>query len=457
MTGKVIIISVLTLCLLLLFRAVKNDSLTYDELLHVASGVEWQKVNSSQTDPFNPPLPKLPAAVISLVSPGQLSDPFLVNLRLVTASYTLGLILLVWLWTKYRFGLLAATIASVLVAFEPTVLAHGHLFTTDMIATLVFFALFVTFDLFQDKGQKKWLLASYALMAILIGTKMTLIPMFGSFLVVYLLFTKKTKRNPLSIWGIAVLCLIVFVIFRGNIFEAGRIFVHDFSYVFNPKFEVTHSYMFFEQISRKGWFVYPFIILPIKLSLTLLAGLVFGLIKIKKGRWYLLLPVLVILGVVSLGRYNTGIRQLLPLFPFLAIIAAVGIARLRPVFIAVILLIHVAQALFVRDYIAYFNPLVGTERGGKIAVESNLDIGQSLPLAATEIDPSKIDFYLFNTTASPKLYGFTGNKLEATSVVENKKVLISRTIWYTGQYFSNPRWKNRTVRLVAGGTLVLVE
>lgn len=389
----------------LLVRAVFTDSITYDEPLHVASGIEWLTTGHSASDPFNPPLAKLPAVITQNI----------MALRFSSIFYTLTLIFLVYMWTKKKYGEKTGIIAAFLLATEPTVLAYGHLFTTDILATLLYFFIFM-FPFFWP---------------VLFAVKMTLLPMAIPFI-----FKSKFKLTVFA----GLFSLLVFGL---NFKELFNVFVHDFSYVFNPKFSITHTFMLFEQLSNTGWWYYPLIILPIKLSPILIIGIILGIKSVRP----LILPIIFILGTVIIGRYNTGIRHLLPLFPFLAIIAAIGLARLNKKILISILIINLFLVIKINDYIAYFNPLIGSKLGGRIAVESNLDIGQSVYRAQKEVDFSKINYLVFNV--------YNGQKI--TGDIANKKILISRTLWYTAGYYLDPKFNTKKQSLVADDTLLLLE
>lgn len=381
-----------------LTRAVFSDSFTYDEPLHVQSGIEWLKNGTSVTDPFNPPLSKLPVVFTTNIH----------KLRFFSIAYTLGLMSLIFYWSKKFYGVKTAILASFLLVMEPTILAYGHLFTTEILATLVYFLIFM----------------NPILWPLVILVKVTLIPMLLPYL------------NPNKIAGIVA--LILFFIFRDTI-------IHAFSFVFNPKFASTHTFMLFENLSNSGWWYYPLLVLPIKLSPILLFSLIIGL---KDKRSYkLIVPIFFILLTVIVGRYNTGIRHLLPLFPFLVIIGAIGLSKINVKILVFILFFNIVYIFKINDYIAYFNPLIGSDIGGRIAVESNLDIGQSVFRAQTEVDFSKIDSFVFN------VYGGSEMPID----ISNKNILVSRTLWYTKNYYKDPRFLNRKTRLIADGTLILVE
>src|SRR5437879_4559656 len=60
------------------------------------------------------------------------AEKILFRTRMAAASLTLALALIIFFAAKEMFGSVAALIALSLFVFEPTVLAHGALVTTDM-------------------------------------------------------------------------------------------------------------------------------------------------------------------------------------------------------------------------------------------------------------------------------------------------------------------------------------
>ena len=68
------------------------------------------------------------------------ADKILLRTRLAAATFTLLLALIVFLGTKEMFGTGAAFIALTLLVFDPNLLAHGALVTTDAALSCFMFA-----------------------------------------------------------------------------------------------------------------------------------------------------------------------------------------------------------------------------------------------------------------------------------------------------------------------------
>ena len=112
-----------------------------------------------------------------------------------------------------------------------------------------------------------------------------------------------------------------------------------------------------------------------------------------------LIPILIV-AIVMPSDINLGLRHILPIFPFVAVSAAIGLHtiwdRLRPTFlrrpVAIgLLLLHLGPSFACHpDYLAYFNCLAG-DRPETIAVDSDLDWGQDLLRLSAELRRRRVD------------------------------------------------------------------
>ncbi len=128
---------------------------------------------------------------------------------------------------------------------------------------------------------------------------------------------------------------------------------------------------------------------------------------------FLLIPVVLVLAVAVTARVNIGLRHILPVYPFLIVLASrLVTVRLRwrwlmPVLIAMALAATAASALRVAPHqLAYFNELVGgPEQGHRYLSDSNLDWGQDLKgLKAFMANEGLPIIYLAYFGAAPPAY-----------------------------------------------------
>src|SRR6266850_7305187 len=135
--------------------SVRRESQTWDEGDHIYAGYMSWKTADFGLNPEHPPMVKLLATMPLLSLPLKVptlqdrffkeeafldgkdflykndADMILFRTRMAAAILTLLLALLVFLATKEMFGTGAAFIALTLIVFEPNLLAHGALVTTD--------------------------------------------------------------------------------------------------------------------------------------------------------------------------------------------------------------------------------------------------------------------------------------------------------------------------------------
>jgi hypothetical protein len=181
--------------------------------------------------------------------------------------------------------------------------------------------------------------------------------------------------------------------------------------VADPRLTPRVSY-FGGELSERGWWFYFPATLALKVPAATLALAAVGLVALRRGprlagggsgpgadragpraspwRWAVVLVAglpLALLGVAATSSLDIGLRQVLPVYPFLLVLAGGGVAaclRLRRPLGTALALTAIAWTAIssVRaapDYIAYFNePAGGPEQGLRWLADSNLDWGQAL-------------------------------------------------------------------------------
>jgi len=184
--------------------------------------------------------------------------------------------------------------------------------------------------------------------------------------------------------------------------------------------------------SDEGWWYYFPVAFLIKTPAALLVLLVVGTFVIvqRRGRdrledgIFVLLPIALYFGWAMTVRLNIGLRHLLPIYPFVILLAAVATRELTTVGgrtgrIAVGLLAAFWLFEFGRVYphnLAFFNQLVGgPAHGAAFLVDSNLDWGQDLKTLKRWMDQNgvpAINLAYFGT-ADPSYYGIDATYLPA--------------------------------------------
>jgi 4-amino-4-deoxy-L-arabinose transferase-like glycosyltransferase len=176
----------------------RQQSATYDEANHIFAGYRYWMCSDFGSNFETPPLVKLVSAIplifqrfrvpvplcgathstISdhndLVESGAFlysndADSILFQTRLFASLFTVALGALLFESAYVMFGVGPALIALTIFAFEPNVLAHGFLVTTDMGLTCCLYAAVYAFYLYLEKGTKRRLVAT----GIMAGTALT--------------------------------------------------------------------------------------------------------------------------------------------------------------------------------------------------------------------------------------------------------------------------------------------
>jgi hypothetical protein len=138
------------------------------------------------------------------------------------------------------------------------------------------------------------------------------------------------------------------------------------------------------------YFVISFLVkTPLPMLVLILAGSILAVARAWSGaRVYLalLVPPLAYGAAALVAHLNIGHRHLLPIYPFLIMLAAGAAATLlqhtwtRWVALGLYAWLAIGTWSIAPSYLAYFNELGGGPRGGmQILVDSNLDWGQDLP------------------------------------------------------------------------------
>jgi len=447
------------------FFFIRANAPTYDEAMHLAAGYSYLATGDFRMERQNPPLLKTWLALPLLVIYGlpfapdaddwrhendyQIGQQFLYRSAL-SADRMLGLarsanlllgVFLVGLiaWWAYRlWGGGAAIIAAALASFEPNLIAHSALVTTDAGASLFFLlAVYFLWEHAKTKGWRFIILTGLSLGAAVASkfSAVILAPLIALLLAVeFLLDTvtclnREAPKNPvwraslLRVAGafLAILLCAIPIILAVYFFRGVSPWISGVERFFTLA-RVGQPAFFLGEYSYQGWWSYYVVAFLLKTPLGSLILIALSLLLWRAGSRlnsrdaaYLLLPTLVILAVTTQAKVNIGLRHVLAIYPFLFVLAArLATIQLKrrafaPALIGLALIFTATSSLRVAPHqLAYFNEAVGgPAQGYRYLSDSNLDWGQDLKNLKSYMEREKLPIiYLsYFGSAPPSYYG----------------------------------------------------
>lgn len=437
--------------------AARTHSPTVDEFVDIPIGLYHLETRRFDMDRGNPPLVKMLTAVPLLFHDVRLDldprwrgdgdgwwpwvfgtkfmydnaaaylDLFFVGRTVIIGLGTL-LGLGVFFWARRLFGPTVALGALLLYSTCPTVLGHVSLATLDVGVTTFLFGGFLSlFHLARTKSGT-WAAVSGTLFGLALAAKFT--TLFFLPLIPLLLAVEWRPRDRAGmLHSVGMLALLGFFFVLGI----------DVGYLFSGlplPWSVIEGIRLRIQIGQAGespsfllgawadksWRSYYLVAMLYKMPIPFLLLLVVGMFGLLRGMlpWktaaWIVLPAPVLLYVMSFHyQINYGIRWLLPVIPFLTLIAAFGMLmllrgnRFAAGFLWVLLAWQVTTSFFAAPHhLAYFNELAGgPDRAREILLDSNLDWGQDLGrlksyMTAHRISSIQLGYF---GHVDPRLYG----------------------------------------------------
>ncbi|MBI4423138.1 MAG: hypothetical protein HY554_05395 [Elusimicrobia bacterium] len=433
---------------------IRASAPTYDEAVHLASGYSyWRTGRYVLNVNDHPPLAEMASALPLLAMRPDLapitratererqfefSKDFLYRNRrdpdaMVRAARWAGLLLwtaillsAVAAWAWRAGGPVAAAAAAWTCALLPAFLSNSALATTDAAGAAFSFAAFaLAYGAFAEPrpGAPPWRAAALAGAA----TGGALASKFSAVQVPVLLLALAAFAN----WRWRALPWRRFALLAGLyglaaflVLAAAYRFAHVGLFFGGLRETLArldvgrHSFAWGRYSEQGTWWYFPFA-LAVKTPVAALVLAVCGA-ALWKGRsercraWLLAPPALMLLAAMA-GKVQIGVRHVLPVLPFLAVAAGLGVEALwrrggRAALAAVALLAwQGASVLRAQPHqLAYFNEAAGGPAGGyALLADSNLDWGQALkPLAVRLKAEGNPPVYLaYFGTADPAYYG----------------------------------------------------
>lgn len=379
--------------------------------------------------------------------------------RLPMIALAMVMMFVMYLWARELLGVPASLVVVAFAAFEPNLIAYSSLATADLPVTAFFvFTLFSFWRWLHNQDSLRLLLLTGILLGLAFLCKTTglfLIPVL--FLVWGLDLWTKGEVSPagfakgggrlLLMQVVALLFVNAVFLFQGSFTDKTEImaltgapatagFLRAFAFflpdsaafplLYNAAESAGkfHPFPFFLNgvCSPEGFWYYFLEAILIKTPLPLLiwsACSIVLLLRNAPARVVIILTVPwipLLLYFSFLNKLNLGLRHVLPLYPFLCLLAGAAIAfgksiprRLLHVCLSLLLCWHVLAAIRIfPHHLAYFNESVGGPSNGyRYLVDSNLDWGQDLinlkpTMAAMGIDRIYLSYF---GNADPLHYG----------------------------------------------------
>lgn len=464
----------------------RSDGVTIDEIVYINAGFRHLFEGDFRLNPEQPPFAKVWAAAgllgmglvrspdpdtvgdewgsaFRFVHRDTLGQPVVGRARAAAIVLTVLLVIVVGLWAKGVGGRSAALWAMALLVFHPSILAHGHLVTTDAPAAFTMVLASWAFWRWWRFATPWAALFLGATIGLAVATRLTgwlLLPVFAAlFVILPLLGSTEPRPTARGAFRAAAFTGALSLAFLWGAYGfryapwpgetiakpvaeslglGGRIVslclrYHALpeAYLEGTRFVLEHNagghptYLL-GAIDTKGWPHYYLVAVLAKSPLPFLIAVGLGLYGVlRKGRamWgsfalHALLPAAALFALVSLGRIQIGERYVLPVYPYFALVAGVGLASLRLRRSAVVGLVA-AQAVVAllaapRGYLTFFNVVAGGAGGGhKVLLDSNIDWGQDLPRLAAWMRGNGVDrvTLAYHGCDDPDRYGIAHDDL----------------------------------------------
>jgi 4-amino-4-deoxy-L-arabinose transferase-like glycosyltransferase len=442
------------------------NSRTSDETIHIAAGYSFLKFGDFRMNPEHPPLIRELAAIPLLFmnlrfpsgkdwdKPDEWSvgrrffyqqreltqeqsgrdAPFVLwggilfraRFPILVLSLVLGWFL--FQWSREMFGPPAGLLALTLYVFDPNVVAHSGLVTTDLGVTLFMFLSVYALWKYAERPRPRRIVWLGLMIGAAFSSKFTalwLLPILALLALVLLFSEARLPAHPWSArsedaagWvrrfvSLAAVYVLAFAV--GFLFLLATYrFTHfpacwEGMSIGMKHTEGGHLAYFLGKISMRGWWDYFLVAFAVKSppgTLALLAGSLCLALPFRLGRTrddrirkgaFLVVPVAAVLIITAFWSINIGLRHILPAYPFLFMLLGSIAAwkpsgnaakQVLPVCLLLCTLWNAVEAVRILPYdLAYFNPFAGGPANGPYWLsDSNIDWGQSTEALRKYVD-----------------------------------------------------------------------
>jgi hypothetical protein len=437
-----------------------KKSATYDEPMHIAAGLSYIETGRIVVSPEHPPLlkelsalalrqagvrwpqtaqataaangdPQSASAVARSIVVDNGPDRVMFWARLPLIFVATALVFAIYMLGRRLIGDAAAVGAAFLCAFDPNILAHSFLVTTDVgVATFLVLFMVALWDYLSRPSLARAIISGIALGAALASKySAVILPPVAALLMLAAVRWplaaeeaikpgsrgSKGKAEPVQhslrplfryAMGFAAICVAAFLLLQViYLFPRNPLqYLSGWGGIYGRHVEGFQGYMAGRLAPR--FYSYYIVAFLLKEPLASIALAAIGLVAVASDRSmrpltraFLLLPPVVIVAGYTLMSYDIGIRYLVPALPFAYLLGGVALARLvrstrltsRAVGVALCGWVLLAAIGIYPDHLSYFNEAAcvlddpkklgfdgGSRCGPTWLDDSNVDWGQGL-------------------------------------------------------------------------------
>jgi hypothetical protein len=511
-----------------------HESLTFDEIVHIQEGKNALLHQTFQIDTNNPPLIRELAVTPLVLGIDKFIASPLPNIqalpaRIVILFLAISLGIYVCITARTYFGLTGALFALFLWTFEPNILANSHYVTQDLGVTLFFFLSYMMLVRTIEKPRRRNFVALGIFTGLMAASKITAVPYFGlSAMLVLLFLLKKQWTRWIIVFKkyIILSCIVSMMMIWTTYFyqssviivpmeREGRVSARLETYARETNNTILLSALHILQTKEvplgdylavikntlvrstipskifflgnfydnTRWYfisVNIFLKTPLPLILLYILGFWTGLIEKRKNHSLIILeiPIISVLCIASLSHMQPFVRYVLPMYPFIILIAA-GSATFcknnyRKIILGILLLWYVAGTLKSYPYfITYANELANKHEHAIFRfIDSNSDWGQSLNSLKQYIDrvgPASVSLSYFGRDDAAK-YGFPSDmpfgsyKFDEICAFHTIRypncsgvqfTAISLSNWYYCGYYLDPKYSKSKIQTTLNGSFLI--
>ena len=480
-------------------------SQTWDEPATLATGMQWLTTGDYRYETQHPPLARVASALLpylrgarslgnhsmydegrALLGEGAQYRRTLFLARLGMLPFFVLLLVVCAIWGARIAGGAGATLATLFAAANPNLLAHAAIAGTDLAPAAFVVAGAYAWLRWRERPAIPRAIVLGVSMGLAATTKFSALAFLGLTIAlgeaVRWWSVRREDRAPslgvpwrqsLVVLGAAALSVWSVYRFHVGPMTPGGVPVPAPEFftglvAFFTHGSGGHPAFLLGEVRLRGWWYYYLVVLGVKTPLPLLAlaivGGAFALRARRSEGWTAVVPILGVVAVLVpalLSRVDLGVRIVLAVYPFLALLAARGattawrsagsrahvlVRRGAVAALATGMLVTAVRAW--PDYLAYFNPIAGP-RPERVLVDSNLDWGQDLYRLADTVRARGID--------SIRVHYFGSSRLSAVGLTNARRLARDErtTGWVAAsETFLAGVWSDTSLRWLATRTPV---